>query len=121
MQQIQTTNGQPTFEVLTGGAYSQALKNKLVEETNEVLAAKDNNDLMDELGDVIEVVNALAKCCGLSMEQISQRAARKKEERGGFEGGYKLLTIQLDEKDALHKKWIAYYTSQPCKHLFTIT
>lgn len=54
---------------------------KLIEEAYEVAA----NPSEEELADAIEVINAIAKQCGFSMEAIEAVRRKKLEERGGFD------------------------------------
>ena len=75
-------NGEvPTTRVLNEGEYLLALDRKLEEEVAEYL---ESNDLV-ELGDVLEVVTAIAKARGSSFEDVVAIMHRKREERGGFE------------------------------------
>ncbi len=65
--------------------YIQSLKNKLLEETQEVLEAQNQDELKDELADVLEVMLALIKAAGFSLAEIEQTREERKEDRGAFE------------------------------------
>jgi predicted house-cleaning noncanonical NTP pyrophosphatase (MazG superfamily) len=71
-------------------AYLQLLKNKLVEEAQEALEAKNRDELAEELGDLLEVMKALAEREGIVDLLFSKREA-KFLERGGFEAGVVLI------------------------------
>jgi predicted house-cleaning noncanonical NTP pyrophosphatase (MazG superfamily) len=62
------------------------LKQKIVEEANEVFNAKNNSELAEELADLLEVIRALStkqKIVG----SVFLKREEKHSERGGFEKG----------------------------------
>lgn len=61
-----------------------ALKNKLIEETQEVVEAKAEDNLIEELGDVYEVLTAYLKFKGVSQEEFLKLVATKRDYKGGF-------------------------------------
>lgn len=69
-------------ETLSDLDYEQALRQKLVEEAHEVAQSAD--DLLQELADLYEVVDALMALHGLTEDQIRARQAQRRAERGGF-------------------------------------
>lgn len=70
--------------------FQQALRQKLVEEAKEAAGAGDE-ELIVELADIYEVLNALMSASGISEEQVRQVQAERRAERGGFEQYLKLL------------------------------
>lgn len=60
----------PIVRILKGGEKDSALRQKLAEESGEVLAAKSVDDLERELADVQEVLRALAAEHGITLEKI---------------------------------------------------
>jgi predicted house-cleaning noncanonical NTP pyrophosphatase (MazG superfamily) len=75
----------PTTRVLEDNAeYMKALYDKLNEEAQEVKEAGPD-DVLGELADALEVVQAIGKACGYSPEQMEDKRAQKFEERGGFD------------------------------------
>jgi predicted house-cleaning noncanonical NTP pyrophosphatase (MazG superfamily) len=70
--------------------HTQLLKNKLIEESQEVLNAKNKEELAEELGDLLEVMRALAQREGIVDMLFSKREA-KFLEKGGFETGVVLI------------------------------
>lgn len=64
----------------------EALHLKLIEESGELQDASDESRL-EELADVYEVVSALARAYGHSLEDVVTAAASKRHERGGFDSG----------------------------------
>jgi Uncharacterized conserved protein len=72
-----------TYRVARPDEYAALLRDKLVEETGEYLAARDP----EELADVLEVVRALARTHGLDLADLERLRAEKAARRGGFAGG----------------------------------
>lgn len=66
--------------------YLSRLKNKILEEAQEVCDATTPVQMQEELADVLEVIHALALFYGLSYEDIEQARILKKNKTGGFEG-----------------------------------
>jgi predicted house-cleaning noncanonical NTP pyrophosphatase (MazG superfamily) len=66
------------------------LKNKLVEEANEVLNANSMDELIEEMADVLEVMKAISVKQNITDEIFEKREA-KFLERGGFEDGIVLI------------------------------
>ena len=81
---IETDGGQPVTRVLDQAGYLAALRAKLMEEAGEAQAAPDSR-LRSELADVLEVLRALAAAHDMSWEDVVAEAARKRDERGGFD------------------------------------
>ncbi|MDX6707081.1 MAG: hypothetical protein QOI48_2927 [Solirubrobacteraceae bacterium] len=79
---------------------SDLLKRKVIEEAFEVGAASNTNDLLEELGDILDVLEALCTVSGTDLETVRQWAEGKRRERGGFGRGVVLLETRdtsLDE------------------------
>ena len=70
--------------ILDDKEYAKELEKKLAEECKEVLDSKGEHRL-EELGDVLEVMVALAKLDGYSVDDIVVAARKKREKRGGFD------------------------------------
>ena len=81
---IEAGGGQPVTRVLDQAGYLTALRAKLMEEAEEAQTASDRQ-LRSELADVLEVLQALAAAHGMSWEDVVAEAARKRDERGGFD------------------------------------
>ena len=67
----------PKTRILNGEEYRFELLKKIVEEAQEVAAAPDKNELAKELGDVLEVVDAIIEANGLGrrMKLLDQATA----------------------------------------------
>jgi predicted house-cleaning noncanonical NTP pyrophosphatase (MazG superfamily) len=82
---IQARGGVPLTRVAEPSEYTALLRAKLTEEAGEAAAA-DPHELAGELGDVLEVVSAIADDAGLSPRQLEAARAAKAASRGGFAG-----------------------------------
>lgn len=69
--------------VLDEGEYLAALRAKLVEEAQEAAEA-DVEALVGELGDVLELADALMAAAGIDADAVREAQAQKRAERGGF-------------------------------------
>ncbi len=77
-----------SVSVLAKDAYRDALIAKLLEEANEVKGAMqggDRDEIIKELADLSEVMDALLNALGISEEEIRGRQKKRREGRGGFE------------------------------------
>jgi predicted house-cleaning noncanonical NTP pyrophosphatase (MazG superfamily) len=71
--------------VLNGRAYRDALLAKVVEEAEELREAAAREDVVKELADVLEVLEALMQADGIDVEQVRAVQAARRRDRGGFE------------------------------------
>ena len=70
--------------ILSDEEYRKALREKLLEEVGEYLAAEDKESRRMERADIAEVLLWLDKLEDLEPEELEQIRAEKAEERGGF-------------------------------------
>ena len=80
--------------VLDDYAFEKELKEKLKEEMDEVLKAKNTEELVEELADLLEVIDALSRHCGIDSSQLELVKEQKKLDRGGFEKKFYLLDVE---------------------------
>ena len=71
----------PKTVTLDDEAYFQCLNQKLKEEVDEYFEAYDT----EELADILEVVYAIAKYKGLSIDELTNMRLKKRNDRGGFD------------------------------------
>ncbi|WP_408895269.1 phosphoribosyl-ATP pyrophosphohydrolase [Paenibacillus taichungensis] len=67
---------------------------KMQEELNEFFEAKDKNEQVHELADLLEVVYSFALSQATTVEELENIRKIKRGERGGFENKIMLLTVQ---------------------------
>ena len=68
-------------ETLSDGDYIYLLDQKL----NEELAEYQESKSLEELADLLEVVQAVAKARGWTLEELERVRANKADKRGGFD------------------------------------
>ena len=97
---------------LNAAEFIAALKDKLLEEAQEVGAATGRADLIDELADVMEVIAALAEASGVTPGEIEARRRAKRAERGGFDE--RVFNAAVEARDGLPAA--EYYLARPMQY-----
>jgi len=83
---IKADGREPKTRILDEAEYQTELFKKLLEEVNEVVEAKDDNkELMKEIGDVLEVLNAITKTFSLDSNEILKLKSECQQSRGAFD------------------------------------
>ncbi|MFB6071480.1 MAG: hypothetical protein ABEJ88_00770 [Halobacterium sp.] len=83
-------NGEtPVTHAVAGDEYRDRLAAKLVEEAREYEADRDPG----ELGDVLDVVDAICEARSVDRERLDDQRAEKTAERGGFADGVVLERV----------------------------
>ena len=78
----------PRVRRLNDEEYLCALRDKAVEEAQELVAAQNREQILSELGDLSEVTQTLCRAYGFTTEELEATRQRKRQERGGFEGKF---------------------------------
>lgn len=82
---IKKDGGVPKTRILNKRKYKEELLKKLIEESKEALETKGNKkDLTKEIGDVMEVLEAIAKAYHLDKKVVLKLKKERKKKRGGF-------------------------------------
>jgi predicted house-cleaning noncanonical NTP pyrophosphatase (MazG superfamily) len=97
---------------LSSSEYIDALKNKLLEESLEVLEAKSTAETTEELADVLEVIASIANALDITMNQIDSARSAKKQDKGSFNADNYVSYIEVAQDnyevlEFLKKKRIA--------------
>lgn len=82
---IRADGREPVIRKLEEKEYIEALKRKVVEEATELAEAGKREDIVKEIGDVYEVIDALIMSMDLNKEEILKVQTEKRLKRGGFE------------------------------------
>jgi predicted house-cleaning noncanonical NTP pyrophosphatase (MazG superfamily) len=83
--ELATSNGHPgAFHQADPDEFGRLLRAKLLEEATEAAGASGPAELLEELGDVLQVLFALASQAGYSPAEIECARARKARTRGAF-------------------------------------
>ena len=72
------------FEVLSNEDYRQALRNKVVEEAVEVKESDTRASLVEELGDLEEVIRAILDDAFITYEEMDSVRQAKVNQKGKF-------------------------------------
>lgn len=70
---------------LDDAEFDRELRLKLLEEAQEVLMSTSKEELIGELADLLEVIEALQKLHDIKQEQVLAVKAKKLSKRGGFD------------------------------------
>ncbi|MCT7951185.1 nucleoside triphosphate pyrophosphohydrolase [Ancylothrix sp. C2] len=81
------------IETLSETQYRLALRDKLIEEAQEVRGALNQEDLIKELADLSEVIEAIIQESGISKEVVLAEQKKRRTERGGFENRTQLIWV----------------------------
>jgi predicted house-cleaning noncanonical NTP pyrophosphatase (MazG superfamily) len=83
--ELAATNGHPgTFMEATEAEYGRRLRAKLLEEAAEATTASSPAALLEELGDVLQVLYALAELSGHPAAEVEAARARKARTHGTY-------------------------------------
>ena len=91
---IKQSGGQPVFRIMEQKEFIRELKNKLVEEANEVVMATNREELINELADVTEVINTLCAATEIVDREIELVRITKADQRGGFQNRLMLEKVE---------------------------
>ncbi len=87
---IRQAGGECEVKTMSQEGYHQALLKKLVEEAKEAAQANSNN-LVEELADVYEVVDAILINLEINKSLVLAKQEQKRQEKGGFNKKLRLL------------------------------
>jgi len=92
---IKKDNAVPKVSELDDNQFKVALKEKLVEEAKELLEAKTDKEILNELSDVLQLLESIALNNNIAIAEVKKQKEKKEVERGGFEK--KLFLEYVDE------------------------
>jgi len=78
--------------------YRQALRQKLMEEAQEVAEASQVN-LAEEIADLLEVIDALMEAYGIKQEEVFLAQDEKRAEKGDFQDKTELLWTEENSSE----------------------
>ncbi|WP_121615351.1 nucleoside triphosphate pyrophosphohydrolase [Virgibacillus halodenitrificans] len=93
---IQSTGKNLKAEILNDARYIEELKKKLNEEVTEYQEAATDEEALEELADVLELMHALAKQHGATIDEVEKIRKAKAEKRGGFNEKIYLIEVEDD-------------------------
>ena len=92
--------------------YQKLLSLKLIEEATEVAVAKNTDEIINELADVLEVVHSILAAYNLSFQTVEASRQEKLKTRGSFDDRIYSEYVDIDESHPLY----AHYKSEPEKY-----
>lgn len=108
------TNGHTVSgKKLTGDNLRKALIEKLHEEADEVDGAMSRQELIEEIGDVQQIINDLCASQAISSKELAQAIKQKTDRKGGFSNGEYIDTVTIPDED---DKWAQYCRRSPEKY-----
>jgi predicted house-cleaning noncanonical NTP pyrophosphatase (MazG superfamily) len=93
-QIIESKGKKFSAKVLNNEDYLKHLKEKAYEELDEYCATETDGEAVEELADLLEVIRALAKHHGFSIEEVEAVRKDKAEKRGGFQEKVFLIEVE---------------------------
>lgn len=79
---------------LDGENYRKMLKTKLVEESRELSKAKTKEEMINELADIHEVLEAIYEVFDVQEIDVDLAKHKKTQERGDFKSGTYLMCVE---------------------------
>ncbi len=75
----------PVTHILSEEDYLKCLKDKMLEEYQEILRAMTKDEALEECADLMELLFSYALALGFKEDDLLNARTRKREKRGGFE------------------------------------
>jgi len=94
----------PQYRNLSDAEHKAALIKKIVEETEEIMEA-DDNEVAAEIADVQQALNDLITKYKLEKSDILVELKRKKDKNGGFKKGIFVEYVEVNNDS----QWMDYY------------
>ena len=104
---IRSSGGDVVYDLLSNEKKIFHLKQKLIEEAKEVFDTKNDVELADELGDVLDVLKELIKTAKVPRYKIWKAQKKKAKYRGKFKKGIYCHYVKLPYE--LQEKWMEKY------------
>lgn len=94
---------------LNDAEFIESLKDKLIEEANEIKCAVHRLDLIEEIGDLLEVIDSLCTVAGIKEEEVREKMTQKRIIKGGFDRKIYNHYVEIEETNPA----IEYYLQRP--------
>ena len=102
------------YEILSDKDYISELKNKLLEETQEIVEAQNIQELKEEIVDVMEVLEHLIEFYSFDNVELKELKEKKQITYGKFDKKIKTYYVEMPDNHAE----LSYYLSKPHKYPF---
>lgn len=95
MPEIMRASGEePNTRTLSEEEFKKQIRLKLLADAGEARVATTRDELVKELADVLEIVEAIAAVEGVPLDDVRRAQAARRFERGGFEGRTYLVSSE---------------------------
>ena len=112
--QILEEQGAKVFHrIMNENEYYKYLKLKIMEEANEVLAAKSRDEVIEELSDLIEVIKNIQSLHKIENDELENARIAKKSLKGGFEDRVYIAKILIPRGHKLAGYYLARSEDYP--------
>lgn len=101
---LSKNNLQYHIETFEDHEYQQALKDKLLEEVQELLLSENTQEIEEEIADIYEVLDNLINIFGLNQENIKDIQIQKRVDRGSFQEKIKLVSVMKKDVFLIDKE-----------------
>lgn len=98
---------------LTGNDLLEALIAKLHEEADEVSGAMSRDDLIEEIGDVQQIINDILSSQNIAHSELEQSIQKKTGRKGGFLQGEYIESVTIPNEN---DEWAQYCRRAPEKY-----
>lgn len=92
VRKIEERGAKVAYRILSDEEYEKELDKKLREETEEYII----DHSIEEMADVMEVIYAILKNKGITMQEVEEARILKKNKKGGFEEKIYLQEVEED-------------------------
>jgi predicted house-cleaning noncanonical NTP pyrophosphatase (MazG superfamily) len=93
-QIIKRSGKKPVVTLASQNQMIELLKDKLLEEAQEVKQTKTNKEIREELADVLQVIISLSEILNIPLSSIEEKRKKKLLRRGSFSKRYVLENIE---------------------------
>lgn len=104
---------QASYKLLQHKELLEALRKKLLEEAREVTEATKRTEVINELADVFEVIDALQGMYRITNAEVSAAKETIYRKRGGFKKAIFLKTIEMSESNP----YVKHFRASPSRYL----
>lgn len=106
VESTEAQGGVVNYKKLSGQKLTDALVKKFIEEAEELKVSELS---VDELADLKEIIEQIAKDLKIRDKELTAAQAEKRVKNGGFTKGHFIKTINLPADN----KWTKYYAAEP--------
>ncbi|MHA1541054.1 MAG: NUDIX domain-containing protein [Alphaproteobacteria bacterium] len=100
------------WKKLSDSDFEEHLRDKIVEEATEVSLERKQDGLVEEIGDVFEVIEYLMKMKDISHEEVKKAQDKKRNELGNFDDRVYTMNVEIDSNN----EEIEYYFKNSHKY-----